>query len=160
MPSSVKCTEGHRTKCQQAAREIAENGALRPCHCGAERHYVVRHVYPGKGEAQLELMRVAIVHSRRQAERIGYDPMLFELKIVGGLEDHRVHRPFYWTKNRNGQWHVGQFPPIFWEPDQLPQLVRQLTARRRVQNVTRPPGRKPRKTVPREQIRRKRGKSE
>lgn len=126
MPSSVKCENGHYSRCRVAAREISNNRSLRPCEkCSTARRYLVRQAYPGKGNPELELVRVATLYSNAVAEKRGYDPMLFELKVIGSTR--RVHWPFYWTKNRNRRWHVGQFPPIFWDVRQLPRLVSKLT---------------------------------
>jgi hypothetical protein len=127
MPSSVECENGHwASNCRVAAILIAEGRSLPVCSradCGARTRYVIRQEYPDKGGAEYELVAVARLYDEGKAESEAYDPMLFALR--DRATQRRYVWPFYWTKNRHGRWHVGQFPPILMA-EEFQRLLTQL----------------------------------
>jgi hypothetical protein len=112
MPSEVICDNRHwGGRCLEAARKIARDGSLGACsRCGIPIRYIMTHTYPNKGTYKFELERVIRLYADEEAEREGYDPMLFFLRQLNG-DEPRVQL-FYWTKNKHNAWHVGQFPPL------------------------------------------------
>jgi hypothetical protein len=120
MASRIECDNGHRDygTLREAARHISQNGALGKCpRCGATKRYIVSHYYPydsivagRKVTAQYEVIRVWTRFSAAEAERQGWDPMIFLMRNLNSSEE--VVWPYYWTKNRNKKWANGQFPPL------------------------------------------------
>ena len=114
MPSVVVCDQGHGGfSCREAAILLAKSGSLGSCQrkgCGARRRYLLTQEYPGKGSAKFELERVVRLYTDEEAAGEGYDPMLFLLRRQ--VADECRIWLFYWTLNRHGAWHVGQFPPL------------------------------------------------
>jgi hypothetical protein len=123
MPSKVECDKGHRygRTCREAAIEIAqaaETGwpTCKRLGCGAPLRYVSKQKYPSSADKEYVYEVEKVIRFRPDtAEGEKYDPMLFILRerTEGDRRLWPVHVwPFYWTHNRNGQWHVGQFPPL------------------------------------------------
>lgn len=114
MGSRLRCDNGHpSTGCRQAAAALAATGIPPFCGrrgCNAAVRYIVSHSYPGKDDAQYELVHVARWWDDVRAEREAYDPMLLVLRDQHTGSEYLW--PFYWTKNRHQRRHVGQFPPI------------------------------------------------
>jgi hypothetical protein len=114
MASAIVCDNGHRdcSGCRKAAREISQSGALKPCHrCGSKRRYIVTHKYPyDRVTVEYEVLKVSALRSPLQAEEEGWDPMVFLMKNRKSSE--KTIWPYYWTKDRNGKWANGQFPPL------------------------------------------------
>lgn len=114
MPSWVECENHHPGgRCRDAAIELATHHALARCSrkgCGAPRYYRLRQDYPGKGQVEYILERVIRFYSEQRVEDEQYDPMAFLLRRCDNGQV--AVWPFYWTVNRNGIWHVGQFPPL------------------------------------------------
>ena len=114
MGTRIVCDGGHRhygTK-REAAREISQHGKLERCsRCGKNKRYIVSHYYPYDNvTAEYEVQRVYARFSATEADREGWDPMIFLMKDRNSGE--KVVWPYYWTKDRNGKWANGQFPPL------------------------------------------------
>jgi len=115
MASEVKCDNGHRylgTR-REAARQIAEHGDLGLCtRCGGQIRYVVSQSYPYSGETvEFDVLGVHTILSGDEAEKQGWDPMIILMKERGTASEMTIW-PYYWTKNRAGNWANGQFPPL------------------------------------------------
>lgn len=114
MASRIECDNGHRYSgtCREAAREISERGALERCPlCEKSKHYIVSHYYPyARVTVEYEVLKVYARHSRQEAESEGWDPMIFLMENRNNGE--KIVWTYYWTKNRNGKWANGQFPPL------------------------------------------------
>lgn len=120
MASKIVCDNGHQyygTR-REAARHIMEHGALWKCsRCGATVKYIVSQYYPYDSAvagqevtAQFEVIRVWTRFPAAEAERQGWDPMIFLMRNLNSSEE--VVWPYYWTKNRNMKWANGQYPPL------------------------------------------------
>lgn len=114
MASLIKCDNGHNdwgTR-REAARKISQYGDLGKCsRCGENKHYIVSHYYPyDKATAKYEVLKVYMRFSDTEAEKEGWDPMVFLMKDLNSGE--KIVWPYYWTKNRKGKWANGQFPPL------------------------------------------------
>lgn len=127
MSSQIVCDNGHRdyNSCRKAAREISQNGALKPCQrCGSNKRYIVSHDYPyDKVTVRYEVLKVFALRSPSQAEEEGWDPMVFLMKNLKNGE--KTVWPYYWTKDRNGKWANGQFPPLL-SIEELKKVIRHL----------------------------------
>jgi hypothetical protein len=114
MGSEAKCDSGHTYPGprRKAAREIYERGALMPCsRCGKDMRYFVAHTYPyHKVTVKYEVIRVLTLFPADRAESEGYDPMIFLMRNLSNGK--KTVWPYYWTKNRRGNWANGQFPPL------------------------------------------------
>jgi len=60
--------------------------------------------------AEYEVLKVYARFSAVEAEKEGWDPMVFLMKDRNSGK--RIVWPYYWTKDRNGKWANGQFPPL------------------------------------------------
>ena len=123
MPSRVECENGHpyRGTCREAAIEIAQVGNEWPiCKrlgCGARVRYISEQTYPSEpGRTYVYEVQKVVRFRPNTAEKDKYDPMLLVLRErmeAGDKCSWPIHIwTFYWTHNRKGQWHVGQFPPL------------------------------------------------
>jgi hypothetical protein len=84
----------------------------------------VSHTYANSEEThEYELEKVARLYSDEEAEENQYDPMVFLLREKETGE--KAIWPFFWAKDRNGHWRVGQFSPLFSVLD-LEELLRSL----------------------------------
>jgi len=115
MSSRVACDQGHwGGLCRDAAIEFSKQGNLGPCRqvtCQSPRRYIVSHYFANIAEShEHELEAVARLYTDQEANDEGYDPMLFLLR--NRRSGQKLVWPFYWGKDRNGRWHVGQFPPL------------------------------------------------
>lgn len=114
MATRVECDNGHPQPgtCRKAARELAERGSLGRCsRCGQSKHYIVSHYYPyDKLNVEYEVINVYAVLPSEQAEREGWEPMVFLMK--NRQSGDRIVWSYYWTKDRHGRWRNGQFPPL------------------------------------------------
>jgi len=115
MASEMKCDNGHRYRrtCREAARHIAEHGDLGQCtRCGGQIRYIVSQSYPYSGETvEFDVLGVHTIFSSAEAEKQGWDPMVLLMKQRDAGNEMTIW-PYYWTKNRLGNWHNGQFPPL------------------------------------------------
>jgi len=118
MPSWLECANGHGyhlIRCRDAAILLARGASTPGCSkpgCTAPIRYCVSQTYPstgGKG-SKYQVIAVERLWQDADAERNRYDPMLLLLRDLSNGE--QCAWPFYWTKNRHGKWHVGQYPPL------------------------------------------------
>ena len=59
-------------------------------------------------KAKYEVTSVYTLLSATEAEKQGWDPMIFLMKSLDSGEV--IVWLYYWTKNRHGEWSNGQFP--------------------------------------------------
>ncbi len=114
MATWIECDNGHKdwkTSKRVAPREIGEHGHLGLCpRCGAKKHYIVSHYYPYDAVTlRYEVVASRLRFSADEAESQGWDPMILLMKDSNG---DKVVWPYYWTKDRNGKWANGQYPPL------------------------------------------------
>ena len=115
MVSQMKCENGHRyyRTCREAARQISEHGNLGHCtRCGEQIRYIISLSYPYSGETvEFDVLGVHTILSSSEAEEQGWDPMILLMKQRDAVNEMPIW-PYYWTKNRVGNWANGQFPPL------------------------------------------------
>ena len=57
------------------------------------------------------MLGVHAILSDAEAENQGWDPMILLMRQRGTGGEMTIW-PYYWTKNRLGNWANGQFPPL------------------------------------------------
>jgi hypothetical protein len=86
VPTLAQCPSGHRFSTRrEAAAAIAQFGNNMRCpHRGCLQPftYSIEHTYPGKGQSSYKAEHIIRLYNDDEAERHGYDPMLFVLKGV------------------------------------------------------------------------------
>ncbi len=113
MASYIECNQKHGysspQRCLSFVREWIKTNKKPVCKkCGSEFNYYMEFRYPVGGRSEFEVIQVIPIEKNIEEER--YYPVLFILKDKNtGVE---ALWPFYWTKNRKGNWALGQYPPL------------------------------------------------
>jgi hypothetical protein len=120
MAIEVKCRAGHgpsdHETIRDLARKYAECGSLGPCLamkgcCGEERDLTVVDQTSDEIQHTHDVVSVHTVYPSGRAEEIGRDIIVFQLRdrTTGAYSLWT----YYWTKDRQGKWVNGHFPPLF-----------------------------------------------
>lgn len=111
-----------------AAKILADGKPLDSCpKCHEPRSIRIEQRYPYPPEKsskphKFDVNRVVRLFTDEEAEKQEppFDPMMFFMHELDTRNDYIW--PIYWTKNRDGDWWWGQFPPVL-TIDQLRQLM-------------------------------------
>jgi len=134
MTTIVSCQSGCKgLTTHEAAKRLAKskNSTAECSKCGKLMSIRIEHKYPYPPEKSSEphkfdVNRVIRLFTDEEAEKQEppFDPMMFFMHEVGTKNDYVW--PVYWTKNRDGDWWWGQFPPVL-TIDQLRLLMNERT---------------------------------